>query len=275
MIIRFFFQREEMFRLSSRRLYKLSDAKVDQYLMHLFPMANQEVSPVADVVPTANQSLTDVAAFHRILLQKMKKLGHHPVGIKVVPPNAAGNLSLLQPTAICAPIFSCHLAKNESSFPLKKIQTTELAVGIVLKERPRVPRMLNRSHCGTMFPAIELCTSRFPLFPPHAIGYAADLCSLAHVVKGTEKPIPPDMQNHGCVLVREMEPLKVGYPKNCMGSPDAALEEAGAYADSIGMDLAPGVFILLTGLKTRVPAKEGRHEAQMGPLGIAKCTLTL
>eukprot|EP00758_Cryptobia_borreli_P001352 Tbor_TRINITY_DN2168_c0_g1::TRINITY_DN2168_c0_g1_i1::g.5433::m.5433 len=264
-----------MLRCSRLRSAIPSEANVEQYLMHLFPTPGQEANLMSNIMPSAENSLNEVAAFHRILVRKMRNLGHKPIGMKVIPPNANGPRALHQPMSVCTPIFSCHRIDSESVLDLKesRVQNVEVSMGFFLKEAPEVARLLSLGQCRSLAPVIELTSSRFPLFPTNAIGYAADLCSTAYVCVGAEKPIPREINHHGCVLLKDNEPLRIGYPKNCLGSPDSALEVAGAYADSIGMMLAPDTLIVLSGLHARVPVKKGMYESQLGPLGSVSCLI--
>lgn len=248
---------------------------VDQYLMHLFPVAGQSVTPLDDCLPSGNSNANDVVMFHKILVERMAAAGHSMTGIMVVPPSSDVLKSLSHATPICTPVFSSQMRDTRTIVATKqsRVQHCEVSMGFVVKQQPQLGRLLCRQHCGGVFPSLILTGTRHPLFPPHGLGYAADMCSLAHVVTGPVVPAPRDASNHGCVLMRDREPVKVGYPKSCLGSTDTVLELAGSYADAIKSPLKEGMFVLMAGLHGKVPTRKGSYEGQLGPLGSVVATV--
>ena len=264
-----------MLRLCRHSRAPATVVNVDQYLMHLFPVAGQAITPIDDCLPAGNSTMNDVVAFHKILVERMAAAGHTMTGIMVVPPGADVLKALNHSTPVCTPVFSSQMRDTRTIVASRqsRVQHCEVALGFVVKQQPQLGRLLCRQHCGSVFPSLVLTGSRFPLFPPHGFGYAADMASLAHVVTGPVVAAPREVANHGCVLLRDREPVKVGYPKACLGSAETVLEMAGSYADTIRSPLKEGMFVLMAGLHGKVPTKKGNYEGQLGPLGSVVATI--
>lgn len=266
-----------MFSRSWRR-FAVSRAAVESYMDYL-QNADRELPALTEILPRHQANFKDLQQFHALLCEIMQENDFRFMGIKVVPPSAGALQCLRWTDAVCVPIFSNAFQKTTLSAKQHRIQFVEPLFALRLgRDAPsQLTATAAPALCDVFCSGVELTGSRFPFYPPHATGFAADLGGCISISLGDEidlsKVSLDVLVNHFFVLTKKNEPLQVGSGKNCLGSPFAAVALAVAYAASIGKPLRTGHYVFCGGVSPRSPALPGEYQVNYGVYGSVSSTL--
>ncbi|RNF16669.1 4-oxalocrotonate decarboxylase [Trypanosoma conorhini] len=267
-----------MFSHTLRRL-AVSRVAIESYMDYL-RNTDRDLPALSEILPRHQANSKDLLQFHSLLSEVMQENGFNFMGIKVIPPSSTALQCLRWTDAVCVPMFSNAFQQSDLSVKQHRIQFIEPL--FVLRLGRDAPSQLSvtaaAAVCDVFRPGIELTGSRFPFYPPHATGFAADLGGCIGVRLGEETALantPLDiLGNHFFVMTRKNEPIQVGSGKNCLGDPSAAVALAVAYAASIGKPLRTGNYVFCTGVGTRSPAMPGEYQVNYGVYGSVSCSLS-
>ncbi|ORC91009.1 4-oxalocrotonate decarboxylase [Trypanosoma theileri] len=261
------------------RLLTVSKAAVESYMDYL-QNADRELPALSEILPRHQLNSKDLLEFHSLLCEVMQDNGFKFMGIKVVPPTAGALQSLRSTDAVCMPIFSNAFQNSTLSIKQHRVQYVEPL--FVLRLGCDAPSQVSvhaaPAVCDIFSPGIEVTGSRFPFYPPHSTGFAADLGGCIALSLGGETRLDQTsldtLGGHHFVLTRKNEPLQVGSAKNCLGSPSAAVALAVSYAVSIGKPLRTGHYVFCSGVGSRSPALPGDYQVNYGVYGSVFFSLT-
>ncbi|KEG09705.1 4-oxalocrotonate decarboxylase [Trypanosoma grayi] len=260
-----------MFSWTWKRL-AVSKAAAETFMDYI-QNADRELPALSEIMPRHQANSKSLVEFHSFLCEVMQENGFNFMGIKVVPPSAGALQSFRATDAMCMPIFSNAFQKNSLSVKQQRVQFVEPL--FVLRLGCDAPRQIAvgsaSAICDAFLPGIELTGSRYPFYPPHATGYAADLGGCIGMRLGEETELSKTplevLGNHCYVMTRKDEPVQVGSGKNCLGSPCAAVALAVDYAISIGRALCRGQYVFCSGTGPRSPAVPGEYKVNYGVYG--------
>ncbi|RNF05247.1 4-oxalocrotonate decarboxylase [Trypanosoma rangeli] len=267
-----------MFSYTLRRL-AVSKTAIESYMDYL-RNADRDLPALSEILPRHQANSKNLLEFHSILCEVMQENGFNFMGIKVIPPSSAALQCLRWTDVVCVPVFSIAFQQLDLSVKQHRIQFIEPLFVLRLGRDATSQLTLSAAAtvCDVFRPGIELTGSRFPFYPPHATGFAADLGGCISVRLGEEtelvKASLDTLGNHSFVMTRKNEPLQVGSGKNCLGGPSAAVASAVAYAVSIGRPLRTGNYVFCTGVGTRSPAIPGDYQVNYGVYGTVSCSLS-
>ncbi|KAF5226621.1 hypothetical protein ECC02_000122 [Trypanosoma cruzi] len=267
-----------MFFHTLRRL-AVSKAAIESYIDYL-RNADRELPALSEILPRHQANTKELLQFHSLLCEVMQENGFNFMGIKVIPPSSAALQCLRWTDAVCVPLFSNAFQQTDFSVKQQRIHFVEPL--FVLRLGRDAPSQLTANAavavCDTFRPGIELNGSRFPFYPPHATGFAADLGGCIGVCLGEETDLGntslDTLGNHYFVMTRKDEPLQVGSGKNCLGGPSAVVALAVSYAASMGRPLRTGHYVFCSGVGSRSPAVPGEYKVNYGVYGSVICSLS-
>lgn len=250
-----------------RRLFAPCDSKsVDRYLAHLFLSAGQEVTPLADILPTPKDPAEEVIKFHSLLVERMLARGNPMIGVHVMPKSSDAARIVKAQQPLLSPIFKSLDTEGPRKFSLSSLRCqyveTVLCVSVHEDSSPL-----------EMFPAIEFSGSRYTYFAPHDTGLAADLGGLVTVVRGNALQWNEKMFLSSNVLSKDGEPVRVGCAKETFEDFCGAFSLAVEYSRKIGAPLQRNSLVVVNGLHQRFPVSKGTYDANFGPFGTVECTI--
>ncbi|KAG8341004.1 hypothetical protein ERJ75_001239000 [Trypanosoma vivax] len=257
----------------------VTKAAAESYMEYL-QNADRELPALSEIFPRHQSDTKELIQFHSLLSEVMQEHGFKYVGIKVVPPSATALRCLRATDAICVPIFSNVTQKTSISVKQDRIQFVEPLFVMKLGCDPPTQMTASKSLsiCDTFCPGVDLTGSRYPFYPPHTTGFAADLGGTIAIHFGDNMNLTDGMleslADHSFVMTREGEPIQVGSVKNCLGGPGAAVPLAVSYASSIGLPLRAGHHILCNGVGSRTPALPGEYKVNFGVYGSVSVCVT-
>jgi 2-keto-4-pentenoate hydratase len=273
-----------MFSRCIARRSRATPEAITNYWNHLFPTAGVDVPALASVLPSATDGTQDAYRFQRLVVDKLNHTGSDVVGWKLVLPTDATLRNLKQADALCSPLFSTWRHDTGAHFNIqqRRLQNIDMMLVVELSHVPDVPvgtavKEGFPEGIAAVYPALEICGSRYPFYAPHAAGFLADLTSHAGIIIGTRVPSENlstvDLAALGGVLLRNDEPVGVGHGRDCLGHPAIAASVTAHLArQHVDADIKPGSLIAC-GNVARAPAQPGTFEANFGPIGSVSLTL--
>ncbi|AAZ11776.1 uncharacterized protein TEOVI_000426600 [Trypanosoma equiperdum] len=267
-----------MFRWSWCRLI-ISKVSAESYVDYL-QNSDRELPALSEIFPRHGTGTGELVKFHSLLCEAMKDHNFNYVGIKVVPPTSPPLQCLRATEPVCVPIFSNSFQGSVFSAKQHRIQFVEPLFVIRLGRDPPTQLTANTvpAVCDAFFPGVEFVGSRYPFYPPHTTGFAADLggCVAVHLGEAVSlgSASLESLGDTNFVVTRREEPIQVGAGKNCLGGPGAAVALAVSYAASMGWPLREKHYIFCSGVGSRSPALAGEYKVNYGAYGSVSASLT-
>ena len=252
-----------MFSTLTRRV-PVDSNTVRRYLAHFEAGKSVEVVPLSELLPAPVDGEAELLKFHKLLCSH-KKLESNPVmGVKFISSSCDLVKSVRGNHNILSPLFSGSLIAETTNINAHDIKVRGVESCIAI--------FVSGGEIQSFCPGLELTGSRFPFFPPHATGWAADQADHVGLVLGAQVPWSDVVLQTPCVLTKDDDPVRVGK-SNGIDIRQAIAQSSSFLQEIAEVGQGKPLCVVISGIHQRVPAAAGIYETIFGGFGRVKANL--